>query len=278
MRIFQQRVFAGDGKKRLMPDGLWQKCPTCEATVHQIELTQHLRTCPHCGHHFPMGARERIDHLLDPGTFEEMDAELTSTDPLGFKGAAAYTERLAANRRKTGLNEAVVTGFGAIEGQGVGVAVMDFGFLGGSMGSVVGEKITRAIEGATARGVGVVVVSASGGARMYEGMLGLMQMAKTSGALALHAQARLPFLSVITHPTTGGVTASFSTLGDLLIAEPHAMIGFAGPRVIKETTHQDLPPGFQTAEFLQEHGLIDLIVPRPQMRATLANVLRYMRN
>ncbi len=277
MPNFPKRLFSGDGKKkRAIPDGLWTKCPDCGAVLHNIELSQNQRVCTSCGYHFPIGSHERLDHLLDAGSFEESDADLTSVDALKFKGAASYAERLETNIRKTGLNEAVVCGFGAIEGWVLGISVMDFSFLGGSMGSVVGEKITRNIEGATERGVPVIIVSQSGGARMYEGMLGLMQMAKTSGALARHAREKLPYLSVLTHPTTGGVTASFATLGDLHIAEPKAMIGFAGPRVIKETTHQDLPAGFQTAEFLQDHGLIDIIVPRPKMRETLSRVLGYM--
>ncbi|MBS0661201.1 MAG: acetyl-CoA carboxylase carboxyltransferase subunit beta [Verrucomicrobia bacterium] len=277
MAIFPPRFFQGDGaeKRRQIPEGLWTKCPSCEAVVHDLELTQNQRVCPKCGHHFPIGSRARLDHLLDPGSFEEMDAAMESVDILKFTGSASYTERLAANKKKTGLNEAVVSGFGAIEEIKLGIAVMDFAFLGGSMGSVVGEKITRCIETATERGLPAICISQSGGARMYEGMYGLMQMAKASGALALHAKAGLPFISILTHPTTGGVTASFATLGDIQIAEPGAMIGFAGPRVIKETTHQDLPPDFQTAEFLQEHGLIDLIVPRPKMRETLARLLRY---
>ncbi len=277
MPIFPPKLFSGDGsKKRQMPEGLWTKCPDCGTVLHNLELDQNQRVCSSCGHHFPIGARERLDHLLDPGTFEETDATLESTDMLGFKGAASYKDRLAANKKKTGLSDAVVTGFGAIETVPLGISVMDFEFLGGSMGSVVGEKITRNIEGATERGCAAICISQSGGARMYEGMYGLMQMAKTSGALALHAKAGLPFISILTHPTTGGVTASFATLGDLHIAEPKAMIGFAGRRVIKETTHQDLPPDFQTAEFLQDHGLIDLIVPRPKMRETLARLLGYI--
>jgi acetyl-CoA carboxylase carboxyl transferase subunit beta len=210
---------------------------------------------------------------VDEGSFQEMDAKLDSVNALGFKG---YLDKVKAYQSKTGLGEAVVTGRAKIESLPVLLAVMDFRFLGASMGSVVGEKITRAIESATAERKPVIVFSASGGARMHEGILSLMQMAKTSGALARHAEARLPYISVLTHPTTGGVTASFATLGDLIIAEPKCMIGFAGPRVVKETTHADLPPGFQTAEFMLQHGLVDMIVERKDMRATLAKVLRYM--
>jgi len=210
--------------------------------------------------------------LVDEGSFQEMDTNLDSVDALGFKG---YVDKVKAYQNKTGLKEAVVTGRANIEGVPVLLAIMDFRFLGASMGSVVGEKITRAIEAATAEGKAVIVFSASGGARMHEGILSLMQMAKTSGALARHAEARLPYFSVLTHPTTGGVTASFATLGDIIIAEPKCMIGFAGPRVVKETTHADLPPGFQTAEFMKQHGLVDMIVERKDMRATLANLLKY---
>ena len=202
-----------------------------------------------------------------------MDADLTSVNPLAFKG---YVEKVAANQGKTGLGEAVLTGRGLMEGIPVLLAIMDFRFLGGSMGSVVGEKITRAIEAATAEKKPVIVFSASGGARMHEGILSLMQMGKTSGALARHSEAKLPYISVLTHPTTGGVTASFATLGDVIIAEPGCMIGFAGARVVKETTHADLPKGFQTAEFMLEHGLLDRIVARKDMRTTLAAMLRYM--
>jgi acetyl-CoA carboxylase carboxyl transferase subunit beta len=210
--------------------------------------------------------------MVDEGTFDEMDLQIDSVDALGFKG---YVDKVRAYQSKTGLKEAVVTGRADIESIPVVLAVMDFRFLGASMGSVVGEKITRAIETATRERKPVIVFSASGGARMHEGILSLMQMAKTSGALARHSEAKLPYISVLTHPTTGGVTASFATLGDLIIAEPKCMIGFAGPRVVKETTHADLPPGFQTAEFMMQHGLVDMIVERKDMRTKLASVLRY---
>ncbi len=214
--------------------------------------------------------------LLDPETFEEHDANMVSVDILKFTGQASYTERLKTYQKKTGLRDAVLTGFGAIEGRRLGIAVMDFNFIAATMGSVVGEKLTRIVEKSTEAKTPVVIVSASGGARMYEGAVSLMQMAKTCGALARHAAERLPYISVMTHPTTGGVSASFATVGDINLAEPKAMIGFAGPRVIRETTHQDLPAGFQTAEFLKEHGLIDRIVHRKEMRDTLAVLLGHL--
>jgi acetyl-CoA carboxylase carboxyl transferase subunit beta len=213
---------------------------------------------------------------LDPDSFVEFDANLVSKDVLKFTGIAAYSDRLNSYQEKTGMKDAVVTGFGKIEKKTVAIAVMDFNFLAATMGSVVGEKITRVIEKATAAKHPLIIVAASGGARMYEGMLSLMQMAKTSGALARHAEAGLPYLSVLTHPTTAGVMASFASLGDLILAEPKCMVGFAGPRVIRETTHQDLPAGFQTAEFLLGHGFIDLIVRRPELRSTLSQLLDYL--
>jgi acetyl-CoA carboxylase carboxyl transferase subunit beta len=222
-------------------------------------------------------AKERIEMLLDPGSFEEHDPNMVSVDILKFTGQASYTERLKTYQKKTGLSDAVLSGFGQIEGHRIGIAVMDFNFIAATMGSVVGEKLTRIVERSTQARVPVVIVSASGGARMYEGAVSLMQMAKTCGALARHAAARLPYFSVMTHPTTGGVSASFATVGDVNLAEPKAMIGFAGPRVIRETTHQDLPAGFQTAEFLKEHGLIDKIVHRKEMRDTLSSLLGYLR-
>jgi acetyl-CoA carboxylase carboxyl transferase subunit beta len=275
MGIFSKPPFTSD-KKREFPEGLWQKCPECEEMIHSLELTQNFRTCPKCDYHFTQGARERIEMLLDPQTFEEHDPNMVSVDTLKFTGMASYSERLKTYQNKTGLKDAVLTGFGKLHGQPIALAVMDFNFIAATMGSVVGEKLTRCVERATERRIPVVIVSASGGARMYEGMLSLLQMAKTSGALALHAQARLPYFSVLTNPTTGGVSASFATLGDINIAEPKAMIGFAGPRVIKETTHQDLPPGFQTSEFLEEHGLIDMIVHRKRLRETLGQLLNYL--
>ena len=275
MGIFSKPPFTSD-KKREFPEGLWQKCPSCAEMIHNLELVQNFRVCPKCDYHFTQSARERIEMLLDVGSFEEHDANMVSVDTLKFTGMASYTERLKSYQKKTGLKDAVITGIGRIDDQPLILAVMDFNFIAATMGSVVGEKLTRCIERATAGRMAVVIVSASGGARMYEGMLSLLQMAKTSGALALHAQARLPYLSVMTNPTTGGVSASFATLGDINLAEPQAMIGFAGPRVIKETTHQDLPANFQTAEFLEEHGLVDMIVHRKKLRDTLSHLIGYL--
>lgn len=276
MGFFKKRSISDLGeKKKDMPEGLWIKCPSCGESLFQEALLKNLRVCTQCGYHFTISASERLASLVDEGSFEEIDTALDSVDALGFKG---YLDKVRAYQSKTGLREAVVTGRAAIEGVPVLLAIMDFRFLGASMGSVVGEKITRAIETATAERKPVIVFSASGGARMHEGILSLMQMAKTSGALARHSEARLPYLSVLTHPTTGGVTASFATLGDIIIAEPKCMIGFAGPRVVKETTHADLPPGFQTAEFMLQHGLVDQIVHRKDMRATLGKLLKYAVN
>jgi acetyl-CoA carboxylase carboxyl transferase subunit beta len=277
MAIFKKRAFDAEKKKRKeIPEGLWEKCPTCTEVTHQLVLNENQRVCPKCDHHFTIGARERIGHLTDPDSFVEHDASMISVDTLKFKGMASYTDRLKNYQQKTGLKDAVITGLAKIDSIRVALAVMDFNFIAATMGSVVGEKLARIVEKGTRERMPVIIVSASGGARMYEGMLSLMQMAKTCGALALHAQARLPYISVLTHPTTGGVSASFATIGDINIAEPKAMIGFAGPRVIRETTHQDLPAGFQTAEFLEEHGLIDFIVHRKKMRAVIASVLRYL--
>jgi acetyl-CoA carboxylase carboxyl transferase subunit beta len=273
MGFFKKRSVDDLGeKKKDMPEGLWTKCPSCAESLFEQALVKNLRVCTSCGYHFTISSGERITSLVDEGTFEEMDLHIDSVDALGFKG---YVDKVKAYQAKTGLKEAVVTGRASIEGIPILLAIMDFRFLGASMGSVVGEKITRAIEAATAERKPVIVFSASGGARMHEGILSLMQMAKTSGALARHSQASLPYISVLTHPTTGGVTASFATLGDIIIAEPKCMIGFAGPRVVKETTHADLPPGFQTAEFMMQHGLVDLIIERKDMRSKLAGLLSY---
>lgn len=276
MGIFQKPALTARTKaKSSMPEGLWIKCPECGEVIHQIELVQNLQVCPKCQHHMTLGSAERIESLVDPGTFKEIDADMLSIDSLRFRGVATYEERLETYRKKTGLKDAVITGDAVISGHAVGLAVMDFNFIAATMGSVVGEKITRTIERATKKKRPVIIVSASGGARMYEGMLSLMQMAKTSGALALHAEAKLPYISILTNPTTAGVMASYASLGDIIMAEPKCMIGFAGPRVIRETTHQELPKGFQTAEFLQDHGLVDMIVPRSRLRAVLAELLGF---
>jgi len=276
MAIFKKPAIKAESpKKRDIPHGLFQKCPGCSEVVPEIELAQNQRVCPRCDYHFAQSAKERIDNLLDPESFVEMDAGLKSVDTLRFQGMATYKDRLKNYQERTGLTDAVISGYGMLDGYKVAIAVMDFGFLAATMGSVVGERITRAIEYGTAERSAVIIIAASGGARLYEGMLSLMQMAKTSGALARHAEQRLPYISVLTNPTTAGVMASFASLGDVIIAEPKSMIGFAGPRVIKETTHQDLPERFQTAEFLQEHGLIDMIVHRKKMREQLSQLLSY---
>ena len=263
-------------RKKDIPAGVWTKCPKCANLIFDKELDKNLKVCHYCNHHFPLGSYDRIRSLVDPDSFEEMDAGMTSVDVLQFTGVATYTSKLEAYRNSTGLKDAVVTGMAAIHQKKLALGVMDFSFLGGSMGSVVGEKLTRLIEAGTRRKLPVVIVSTSGGARMYEGMLSLMQMAKTCGALAYHAKAKLPYISVLTHPTTAGVMASYASVGDLILAEPGAMIGFAGPRVIKDTTQAELPPGFQTAEFLLERGLIDAIVNRSDMRDRLGLYLDFM--
>jgi len=275
MGIFKKpalKVFGG-GKKKDMPEGLWINCPSCGAMLHQLELEENLKVCHKCLHHFTLTGEERIRSVVDAGSFQEIDAKLETTDPLRFLD---YGEKVKGYQQRTGLKDAMVTGRAAISGHPILIGAMDFRFLGASMGSVVGEKITRAIEVATKERKPVILFSASGGARMHEGILSLMQMGKTSAALARHHAARLPYLSVLTHPTTGGVTASFATLGDIILAEPKCMIGFAGPRVIKETTHQNLPTGFQTAEFMLDHGLVDMIVERKDMRNRLADLLDYL--
>jgi acetyl-CoA carboxylase carboxyl transferase subunit beta len=276
MAIFKKpAIKTQSGKKREIPRGLFQKCPGCGQVVPEIELAQNQRVCPRCDYHQAQPAMERIQGLLDPDSFVEMDGDLRSVDVLRFQGMAAYKDRLKKYQENTGLVDAVISGHGILDGYKVAIAVMDFGFLAATMGSVVGEKITRTIEYGTAERCAVIIVAASGGARLYEGMLSLMQMAKTSGALARHADEKLPYLAVLTNPTTAGVMASFASLGDVIIAEPKSMIGFAGPRVIKETTHQDLPQRFQTAEFLQEHGLIDMIVHRKRLREEISRLLAY---
>jgi acetyl-CoA carboxylase carboxyl transferase subunit beta len=270
------KLGGGKSRKREIPEGLWTKCPKCATMVFDKELDENLKVCPHCQYHFPIGARERIHSLVETCSFEEMDAGMTSVDILQFKGVASYKEKLDAYQKSTGLKDAVITGIGKLADFRIALGVMDFSFLGGSMGSVVGEKLTRLIEAGTEKGLPVVIISTSGGARMYEGMFSLMQMAKTCAALAYHAKAKLPYISVLTHPTTAGVMASYASVGDLIVAEPGAMIGFAGPRVIKDTTQAELPPGFQTAEFLLDHGLIDIIVPRKELKQQLAFFLDFL--
>jgi acetyl-CoA carboxylase carboxyl transferase subunit beta len=263
-------------RKRDIPEGLWTKCPKCTTMVFDKELDENLKVCAHCQHHFTLGSRERIHSLVETCTFEEMDASMTSVDVLNFTGEASYVSKLEDYQKSTGLKDAVITGICKIGEHRAGLGVMDFNFLGGSMGSVVGEKLTRLIEKTTEKALPLIIISTSGGARMYEGMFSLMQMAKTCAALAYFAKARLPYISVLTHPTTAGVMASFASVGDIIIAEPGAMIGFAGPRVIKDTTQAELPAGFQTAEFLLDRGLIDSIVSRKEMKPRLIEYLNYM--
>ncbi len=265
----------GKGRKVVTTEGLWIKCDSCKEIVYRAEVDRAGRVCPKCRYAFRMGARERIAQITDPGTFEEHDAGVVAADPLAFKDTKRYRDRVRAAREKTGSQEAVVTGLARVGGLPAVLCAFDFAFLGGSMGSAVGEKLTRAIELAIAKHVPVIIVSASGGARMQEGILSLMQMAKTSTALHQLAAQRLPYLSVLTDPTTGGVTASFAMLGDVILAEPRALIGFAGPRVIAETIRQPLPEGFQRSEFLLEHGQLDLIVERRELKDTLRRLLAF---
>ncbi len=274
MGIFDKpKLRRGNKKKDMVPDDLWTKCPDCGELIHTLDLRQNHQVCTHCNHHFLMDAHDRISLLVDPDSFEETEESLESSNPLGFN---KYDDKISLLQEKTRLKEAVVTGRASIGRHPVVLAVMDFRFFAGAMGSVVGEKITRAVELATREKRALIILSSSSGARMQEGMLSLMQMAKTCGAIARHNSAGLPYLSILTHPTTGGVTASFATIGDINLAEPRCMIGFAGPRVVKETTHQDLPPGFQTAEFMLEHGLIDAIVERRFLRERMVQLLGYM--
>ncbi len=263
-----------DPKK--IPDGLWLKCPGCAKTVFKRLVEERLDTCPECNHHFKMPSRRRVISLIDEGTWTEWDADLTSGDPLGFVDGKSYPERIAQQQAKTGMKDAVVTGTGKLAGHAVGLGVMEFDFNGGSMGSVVGEKLTRMIEKSTASRMPAIILSASGGARMQEGAISLMQMTKTSAALARHAEKRLPYISILTNPTMAGVMASYASLGDIIIAEPKALIGFTGARVIQETIKQELPEGFQTSEFLFKHGQLDLIVPRQEMKTELARIIGYL--
>lgn len=264
------------GKKRKIPDGLFSKCPKCETTLYNKEVEDQLKTCPKCSHHFAITAEERLHQLIDSGTFEEHDKNLKTADPLEFKGAKTYLDKIEEDRKKTGLNEAIISGVGQLNKIKVSVAVTDYRFIMGSMGSVVGEKLTRSIERAIINRTPVIIVSGSGGgARMYEGCFSLMQMAKTSGALSMLAENKLPFISVLTNPTMGGVLASFASLGDIILAEPGALIGFAGPRVVEQTTKQELPDGFQTSEYLLKHGMVDRVVHRKEMKEEIGLLLKY---
>ena len=266
-------------KRKEIPIGVWTKCPGCESPAYSKELKNNLNVCPKCGFHLSVTAGERIEHLIDEGTFNETDPDMVSADPLGFQGPKTYKEKLKQDQESTGLKDAVITGYGEIEGKKVALAVTDSRFIMGSMGSVVGEKITRLVEYATQEKLPVIIVSGSGGgARMYEGAISLMQMAKTCAVLQRHQEAQLLYISVLTNPTMGGIMASFAGVGDVIIAEPKALIGFAGPRVVEQTIRQKLPPGFQRSEFLLAHGMIDMIVQRQDLKGVLAHTIGYFQN
>lgn len=265
-----------DSQKREIPDGQWVKCKECEEIIHIKQLELHNWVCHKCNYHFRIGSEEYISILLDKGSFKELNKKMRSVDPLEFTDTKKYIDRINSTIKKTGLNDSVRTGTGKIDGKKVAFACMDFKFIGGSMGSVVGEKISRAIDKAYDQKIPMIIISQSGGARMMEAALSLMQMAKTSSRLARLADAKIPFISVLTDPTTGGTTASYAMLGDINIAEPNALIGFAGPRVIKETIGRDLPEGFQRSEFLEEHGFVDLIVERKDLKKQIGQLIDYM--
>lgn len=263
-------------KKRGVPEGLWLRCPSCSSTIFKKQVEKNLRMCPECQHHFYVPARGRIEQLFDADSFEEWYTEIRPVDPLGFADKKAYKDRLVAEQKKTGLTEACVVGKGYMRGRPLIFGLTDSAFIMGSMGSVVGEKLTRATEEATKQKLPLIIVSGSGGgARMHEGILSLMQMGKVSAALARYHEAGGLFISVLTDPTMGGVAASFASLGDVVIAEPKALIGFAGPRVVKATVHDELPEGFQTSEFLLKHGFVDRIVARPDLRSEIARIIDY---
>ena len=264
---------ASDTQKKELPDGLWEKCPSCNEIIHKKQLEQNLWTCPKCGYHFRISSGEYIKIVLDKSSFKEMDRKMRSADPLGFEDTKKYTQRIDETIKKVGLMDAVRTGTGKLNGINVALGCMDFKFIGGSMGSVVGEKISRLTEKAGKSKLPLIIISSSGGARMMEGAYSLMQLAKTSARLAKYAELGLPYISVLTDPTTGGTTASYAMLGDVHIAEPGALIGFAGPRVIRQTIGKDLPEGFQRSEFLLEQGFVDIITPRKNLKETIYNVL-----
>jgi acetyl-CoA carboxylase carboxyl transferase subunit beta len=276
MTWFRKEKQPLQAQKRELAADVWEKCEGCGAALYVRRLDENLRVCPECGHHFRIGAQEYVDLLFDEGFEEEFGAGLRSADPLEFFDSKAYPDRIAAAEAKVGDHDAMLAGAGRIEGRLVCAGVMEFGFIGGSMGSVVGEKISRVLAEAVERNAPALIVSASGGARMQEGIFSLMQLAKTSAGLHRLAEVGLPYISILTHPTTGGVTASYAMLGDVNLAEPGALIGFAGPRVIKETIRQDLPEGFQTSEFLETHGMVDRIVARNDLKETVATLLHHM--
>lgn len=276
MDWFKKKKGISTVEKKVLPDGLWIKCDNCGEIIYRSQLQSRMYVCPKCDYHFRVNSREYVKYLFDENSFEEFNQNIAPGDPLHFKDKKKYADRLKAAQKKTGLKDAVITGFATIGGKPVVSAIMDFTFIGGSMGSVVGEKIARAIDQAREKRYPMLIVSASGGARMMEGALSLMQLAKTSAKLAQLADAGVPYLSILTDPTTGGTTASFAMLGDVHIAEPGALIGFAGQRVIKQTIGQDLPEGFQRAEFLLEHGFVDMIVHRHEMRNTVSRILELL--
>ncbi|MDY0906839.1 acetyl-CoA carboxylase, carboxyltransferase subunit beta [Pedobacter sp. CFBP9032] len=265
-------------EKKEAPDGVWNKCPNCKKPLHQTELQENKYVCHYCDYHLRVGSKEYFEVLFDNNEFKELFANLTSGDPLNFNDNKPYTDRIVESQAKTGLKDAIRAGVGKIEGQELVIACMDFAFIGGSMGSVVGEKIARSIDHSIKHKIPFLMISKSGGARMMEAAFSLMQMAKTSAKLALLSQAKIPYISLLTDPTTGGVTASYAMLGDINIAEPGALIGFAGPRVIKETIKKDLPKGFQTSEFVLEHGFLDFIVDRRAMKAKIGAFIKMMNN
>ena len=266
------------GKKTARDEDLWVECKKCKEQVYIAELETNLRVCPHCDYHFRLATRQRIHQLMDQDTFKEYDQHLTSADPLKFKDTKKYKDRIKSLAKKGLSNDAVITGSGSMESLPIEICVFDFSFMGGSMGSVVGEKITRSIERAMENNSALVITSSSGGARMQEGIFSLMQMAKTSSALSKLSEMKIPYISILTDPTMGGVSASFSMLGDIILAEPGALIGFAGPRVIEQTIKQKLPEGFQTAEFLLDHGLVDNVVHRKDLKSTIAQLLQMLKN
>jgi len=273
MDWFKKKKGISTAEKKILPDGLWIKCEKCGEIIYRSQLQSRMKVCPKCDYHFRVNSKEYISYLFDNDSFKEFNDNISPGDPLKFKDRKRYPDRLKDAQKATGLKDAIVTGFGRINGHEVVGAVMDFTFIGGSMGSVVGEKVARAIDKAREKRLPLIIVSASGGARMMEGALSLMQMAKTSAKLSQLNDEKVPYISILTDPTTGGTTASYAMLGDIHIAEPDALIGFAGQRVIKQTIGQDLPPGFQRAEFLKEHGFVDMIVHRHQMRETVSKIL-----
>ena len=270
-------IITSTEEKKETPDGMWNKCPSCKKPLHYAEQVENKYVCHYCGYHLRIGSKEYFDILFDDNNFTELFANLRSADPLGFTDTKKYTDRLEENYVKTGLNDAIRSATGKLGAQDLVIACMDFNFIGGSMGSVVGEKIARSIDYSIEKQIPFLMISKSGGARMMEAAFSLMQMAKTSAKLALLSKAKLPYISLLTDPTTGGVTASYAMLGDINISEPGALIGFAGPRVIKETIKKDLPKGFQTSEFVLEHGFLDFIVDRRQMKAKLASFLKMVK-